>query len=288
MRQRQRDDVGQFRRWAAGDLLLSSRDIDLVIMQRVQGRGGGRGHPGGVRAGAGMGDFLRHHVSHAVGRGPHALADLGAAGQPPSQARVDVVVLVGRDPRCRLHVVLAHDGSRLHAGVDFIARAVEKARVDVGDPVARRVNAGGEVDRRAALLVHNADLDGIARKASQILGAGEGLVGQRHLVGPMHLRPDDVDRALARVLQRADAFQVVQRDHRRDRAIDDALGNLPAVGAHDHVGEHVVADIARQHQASAGQPQGLTIRTRVFAVGVEAALDLTAIFLKGRGERALH
>ena len=82
----------------AGQLRLPCRHIDLVVVQRVQRRGGGRGHPGGVGAGLGMADLLLQHVGHAVGRGPHALADLRLARQAAGEADIDVAVLVGLDP----------------------------------------------------------------------------------------------------------------------------------------------------------------------------------------------
>ena len=72
----------------AHQLLLPGRHVDLVVMQRVQRRGGGRRHPGGVGAGLRVADLLRQHVGHPVGRRPHALADLRlarqAAGRPTS------------------------------------------------------------------------------------------------------------------------------------------------------------------------------------------------------------
>ena len=98
VRQRDGQQVGQRRARARRQLGLPGGDIDLVIMQRVQRRGGGRGHPGGVGAGHRMADLLRQHVGHAVGRRPHALADLRLAAQPAGQADIDVLVLVGLDP----------------------------------------------------------------------------------------------------------------------------------------------------------------------------------------------
>ena len=66
----------------ATQLVLAPGDVDLVVVHRVQRRCGGRGYPGGVGAGLRMGDLLRHHVGHAVGHRPHALADLRPPGRP--------------------------------------------------------------------------------------------------------------------------------------------------------------------------------------------------------------
>ena len=288
LRQRQGDDVGELGLRAAREFLLAGEHIDLMIMQRVQGRRGWRGHPGRVGARARMTDLLNHHVGHAIGRGPHALADLRASGQPATQADVDVGVLVGRDPRGRLHVVLAHDRPGFHAGVDFIARAVEEARVDEGHPPRGGGDAGGEVARRAAFLVHDADLDRVGRQARQRLGARENVARQGHFLGAVHLRLDDVDRALARILDGARALDVVHGDQRCDGGVDNTLRRFLAVRPQHHVHEHVMADVARQHQAAAAEPQRLAIGSRVFAILVELAFDRLAVFLERRGERALH
>ena len=58
---------------------LHRHHVDLVVVQRVQGGGGGRGHPSAVGPGLGVVDLLFQHGGHQVGHGPHALADLGAA-----------------------------------------------------------------------------------------------------------------------------------------------------------------------------------------------------------------
>ena len=102
-------------------------------------------------------------VCHPVGRGPHALADLGAAGEAGGQADLDVALLIGRQPGLGLDRVLAHHRAGFHGGVDLVAGAVEEAGVDEHDAVARGVDAGREVGAGAALLVHDADLDGVAR-----------------------------------------------------------------------------------------------------------------------------
>ena len=200
-----------------------------MVVQRVQRRGGGRRHPGGVGAGLRVADLLRQHVGHPVGHRPHALADLRLARQAAGQADIDVAVLVGLDPGGRLHVALADHRAGFHRGVDLVAGAVEEAGVDEHDALGRRPDAGLEVDGGAPLLVHDAHLERVAGKPQHVLDAAEQLVGEGHLVRPVHLRLDDVDRAGAAVAQRALALQVVHRDQRRDGGIEDALGDLPAV-----------------------------------------------------------
>ena len=121
---------------AGGELLLAGAHVDLVVVQRVQRRGGRRRHPGAAGAGLRVADLRLQHRGEAVGRGPHALADLGAAEQAALEADVDVEVLVGLDPGLALHVVLADHRPGLHRGVDLVAGAVEEAGVDERDPFA--------------------------------------------------------------------------------------------------------------------------------------------------------
>ena len=142
-------------------------------MQRVQRGGGRRRHPGGGRAGLRVTELLGEHVGHLVGRRPHALADLGMAGQAVDQAHVDVPVFIGLDPGLRLHVVLADHRARFHRGMDLVAGAVEEAGVDEADALRGILDAGLEVDRGAALLVHDADLHGVFRQRQHLLDFAE-------------------------------------------------------------------------------------------------------------------
>ena len=228
-------------------------DVDLVIMQRVQRRGGRRRHPGGGGAGLRMADLLRQHVRHLVGRGPHALADLGMAGQAVDQAHVDVPVLIGLDPGLRLHVVLADHRAGFHRGMDLVAGAVEEAGIDEADPLRGVLDAGLEVDRGAALLVHDADLHGVFRQRQHLLDLAEQLAGQRDFVGAVHLRLDDVDRAGAAVLRLRGALEIVDREQAGHGGIQHAFRNFLALAVEHRVGEHVMADIAHQQQGAAVQ-----------------------------------
>ena len=93
--------------------------------------------------------------------------------------------------------------------MDLIARAIQEAGIDEYDAITHGADAGLQIDGRAALLVHDPDLHGVAGQLEQILHAREELLGQRYLIGSVHLRLDDVDRALARVAQWAAATQIV-------------------------------------------------------------------------------
>jgi hypothetical protein len=73
---------------------------------------------------------------------------------------------------------------------------------------ARGVDAGLEVGAGAALLVHDPELHGVARQAERILDQLEQADGERDLVGALHLRLHDIDRARRAVAARA--LQVVQ------------------------------------------------------------------------------
>jgi hypothetical protein len=68
--------------------------------------------------------------------------------------------------------------------VDLVAGPVEEAGVDEGDPVLRGADAFLEVDRGAPLLVHDAELHGVALQAQHLLDHGEGLVGEGDFLGP--------------------------------------------------------------------------------------------------------
>ena len=171
--------------------------------------------------------------------------------------------------------------------MDLVARAVEEARVDEDHAISGGQDAAGEIDGGAALLVHDAHLQGEARHAHEILDAGEEVIGQRHLVGTVHLRLDDIDRARTRILHLLGALEIVLGDERGHGGVNDAFGRVGAVHLH-HVGVHVMADIARQHEAAAREPERLAIGTRIAAIRVEATLQRAARLLEAGGQRAIH
>ena len=251
-------------------------DVDLVVMHGVQGRRSRRGHPRGGRAGLGLTDLLLDHVGHQLRHRPHALADLGPAGEPGRQTDVDVLVLVGLDPVGGLHRALADHRPGVHRRVDLVAGAVQETGVDEHHPVSGGFDAGLEVDRGAALLVHDADLEGVLRQAEHVLDAAEQLTGERDLVGSVHLGLDDVDGAGAAVDQRAvgsvvvgATAQPVDGDQAGEQRVLNAFGHLVALGVGDRVIGHQVPDVAHEHQAAPGQRHLATVGAGVGAVLVE-------------------
>src|ERR1700731_3052653 len=67
------EEVGKMRRAAPGEVFPAGRDIDLMIMHRVQDGGRRRGHPSGIRPGKRMHDLLREHIGHPVRPAPAAM-----------------------------------------------------------------------------------------------------------------------------------------------------------------------------------------------------------------------
>ena len=150
--ERDGQQFAQPRRCALRDFGLQIEHIDAVIMHRME-RGGSRArHPGGVGAGLRMADLLFHHVGHAIGRGPHALADLRLARKAVHQTDLNVALLIGGDPLARFHVALGHDRAGRHAGVHLVTGTIEKAGVDEEDALLHRVDAGGQNWRRCGAL----------------------------------------------------------------------------------------------------------------------------------------
>ena len=180
-------------------------------MNAVQGGARGRGDPGRIRPGAWMGYLLDQHCCHFIGHGPHSLADLGVARQSAGEADVYVPVFVSIDPGLSFHLRLADHRAGQHARVNLVARPVEEAGVDKHDPVFNLADALLEVDRRAALLVHDAHLQGVERQAQRIFDAGEQLTGEGDFLGSVHLGLDDVDATGARVAELAVALEVLHR-----------------------------------------------------------------------------
>ena len=80
----------------------------------------------------------------------------------------------------------------------------------------------------------------------------------------------------------------MDRDERRDRRVEEGLRDLVPVGIENRVGEHVVADVAHQHQAAPVHASLAAGRCGVDAVRIEAALDGAAAFREALHEVAPH
>ena len=173
--------------------------------------------------------------------------------------------------------------------MDFVAGTVEEARVDEADALRGILDAGLEVHRGAALLVHDADLHSVGGHRQYLLDAAEDIDRERDLIRAVHLRLDDVDRALAAVLQLGLALQVVEREQAGDGGIEDAFRNFLTRAVEYSVGEHVMADVADQHHAAAVQGHlALLVRCGVGAVGIERAGQCLAALLEVGRQRAVH
>ena len=138
------------------------------------------------------------------------------SAQAAGQADIDVLPLIGLEPAGLLDVVLARNRAGFHRGVDLIAGAIEKAGVDEDHALPRGADAFHEIDARAALFVHDAHLQRVARQPSSSSTAANSSLGKCHLFGSVHLWFDDVDRSCARIAHAAPAAaQIVERDQRR-------------------------------------------------------------------------
>ena len=206
-----------------------------------------------------MPDLCSEHVRHQIGHGPHAFADLCFALQAAGEAYVDVPVFVGVDPRLALHGAFRRDGAGFHAGVDLITCAVEEAGIDKHHALAGTVNALGEVHCGAALFVHDADLERIARQSEQVLNSSKQRYRQADFVGAVHFRFHDIHRAGSRVLLRALAAEVMERTECREQTVHEPLRDFLALGIENRGVGHEVADVSDEQQAAAGQRQGAAI-----------------------------
>ena len=260
-----------------------------MVVGGVQGRACRRRDPGGVGAGLRLADLLGEHLRHEVGLGPHTLANLRTAPQTARQAGVDVEVLIGVHPARGFHLALADHRPGLHGGVDLVAGAVEEPGVDEHDTLRGLRDAGGEVHRRAALLVHDADLESVGRQAEELLDAAEQLGGERDLVGPVLLGLDDVDRPTAAVAALVALRDPVHARQRGDQRVEDPLGELVALGVQDRGVRHEMADVAdEQHRAPVEADLPGAVRRGVDAVVVEDAGERLAALADLLGEVALH
>ena len=232
-----------------------------------------------------MAHLLIEHCRHGIRHGPHALADLRAPAQPAGKARIHIPILIGLDPGGTLHVILANDSTRFHGRVDFIAGAIQEARIDEDHAILGRCDTGLQVHGGAASLIHDAHLQRGALQAQRIFHAGEQRIRPSHFFRPMHFGLHDVNAAGARIQPLA--ANIMHRNSRCAEGIQNGLRHLRAIQLH-RINHHVVADITHQHDRTPMERDGATRWALKNAVRVEAADHGLAAFLKTRFQIAAH
>ena len=130
--------------------------------------------------------------------------------------------------------------------MDFVARSVKEAGIDKKHAIGRRCYAGLKIDRGAPLLIHDAHLDRVPGQPQHILDAGEKRIGERDFVRPVHFRLDDVDRTVTAIARTRNTLEIVDRDQRGDRGIQNGFGDLIARLVEYRIGFDVMADVAHQ------------------------------------------
>uniref|UniRef100_A0A1X7TJ97 Uncharacterized protein n=1 Tax=Amphimedon queenslandica TaxID=400682 RepID=A0A1X7TJ97_AMPQE len=263
---------------SGGDLSLPVDHVDEVIVRGVQGGGGRGGHPSGIRPRLGMGDFLFHHRRHGIRGGPHSFADLGFAEESLAKAGIDIPILVGADPLGRFHAGLGDDGSGFHRGMDLVPGAIEESGVDEANAI-RPVFAGGgdarpQVDGGTPLLVHDADLDGAVGQIQLFFDPFEEFDGGGDFLRPVEFGLDDIEMPFAAIGKaEVAAVQVATSGEGGDHGIEKALGDPPTLLVEHGIGIHMQADIAHQHQASAGQGDRLSGGAAPRPIRIQPPLD---------------
>ena len=79
--------------------------------------------------------------------------------------------------------------------MDLVTRTVQEARIDKHDTILGGADALLEVDRGAALLIHDAHFQSEARQLQHVLNAAEQLVGKGGFFRTVHFGLDDVNAA---------------------------------------------------------------------------------------------
>mmetsp|Transcript_33669 Transcript_33669/g.77723 ORF Transcript_33669/g.77723 Transcript_33669/m.77723 type:complete len:318 (-) Transcript_33669:1023-1976(-) len=236
---------------AHGQLHLALGHVHVVVVDAVQGGCSRGGDPGCAGTGHEFRDLAIQHVLHAVWLGPHAFADLRAALQIGVQADVHIASFIRLDPILFLHVALADHRPCTHACVDLVAGAVQKARVDEKHTFHGRAQALAQVGAGAALLVHDAHLDGVSTEAEELLRSPKEAAGQGNLLWPMLLRLHNVDGTFPAVQQAPGAAQVVEGASCRDHAVEKAFWDELAIRRQHRIRKHVMPNVSHKRHGPA-------------------------------------
>ncbi|GAK32601.1 hypothetical protein AQ1_00467 [alpha proteobacterium Q-1] len=213
-----------------------------------------------------MSDFGIQHIRHAIGHRPHALADLGMAGQAASQPHIHIAILISREPPAVFHRCLGDHRPCFHRCVDFIAGAIQKAGIDEKHPILHRRNARRQIERGAAFLIHDPDFDGVLRKIECLFHKAENRIAEGHLIRAVHLGLHDINRSRTAIAQRSCALQIMKGDGHRHHGIQKALEHLMPLRIKNRRGGHQMPYIAHQQKAAAMQIKAVAIGGMIMAI----------------------
>ena len=98
----------------------------------------------------------------------------------------------------------------MHAGMDFIASAIQKPGVNKHYSAFGGADALFKINRGASLLVHNAHFNCMTLKVQSVFDSIEQLVGEGHFFRTMHFRFNNIAAAGCGVAQNPGAREIMQ------------------------------------------------------------------------------
>ena len=170
--------------------------------------------------------------------------------------------------------------------MDFIAGAIKETGVDKDAAVFHGLDTGQKIGRGAALFVHHAKFDGVARKAEDILDPTIKRVGKGNLFGAVHLGLDHIDRACARI-SRSGTGQIMHCGGHGDGGIQHDLGGFLPIQKH-RISGHQIPHVTHQKKRAARMGHRIARRVKVVNIGVQAAGDHLATLLDLFAQIAAH
>ena len=172
--------------------------------------------------------------------------------------------------------------------MNFITRAIKEACVDKAQAMLGCADTFLEVNRGAALFIHDTQFDRIWFQTQNALNMGENLVRKGNFLRPVHLGLHHIDRPCMAVAQTIRFLKVMHGDQCGDHRIHHALVSLAAIFEQNRRVGHQMTHIAHQHQSAAFHVKRAAIgRGKGFIGGQAAGHGLPAL-LKAFHQIALH
>src|SRR5215831_14794838 len=137
--------------------------------------------------------------------------------------------------------------------MDFVAGSIQEPRVDEDNSRSCRSYALLEVNGRAALFIHDADLEGVWLQAQRFFHPHKQLHCGRDLFRSVLFRLDDVDAALFAVGVFPLSLEVMDGGQHCDHRIEKAFWSFLAVRRGYGIGVYMNSHIPNQEQASSQQ-----------------------------------
>ncbi len=164
--------------------------------------------------------------------------------------------------------------------MNFVACSIKKPGVDENHSLSCLVYTTPQVNRGAALFIHDSHFKRQRSQAETRLNCAEQLISEGNLLGPVHLWLHNVDATSARIFSSGFAQKVIHGNGASEVPVQNPLGCLFATAPEYRVAGHQMAYIPNEQNTAARERQRLSSMICVHTIWRHFSCQHATVFLE--------